>query len=75
MAELEGVGDVLLLHDGHARRDAQGRPVVLTLLPRLLARLREAGLKAVALDQAVPLGHGPNPARPAATLQDAPRRP
>lgn len=43
-------GDVLLLHDGHsARTRVVGRPVVLEVLPRLLASLAERGLRGVAL--------------------------
>jgi peptidoglycan/xylan/chitin deacetylase (PgdA/CDA1 family) len=49
-----GAGDILLLHDGHARRDAQGRPVVLDLLPALLRRCAAAGLRPVTLRQALP---------------------
>ncbi len=45
-------GDILLLHDGHAARGADGVPVVLAVLPPLLARLRELGLRAVTLDEA-----------------------
>jgi peptidoglycan/xylan/chitin deacetylase (PgdA/CDA1 family) len=45
---LEG-GDILLLHDGHAARSRSGRPVVLEVLPRLLATLIEAGLRPVTL--------------------------
>lgn len=44
-------GDILLLHDGNAARDAQGRPVILSVLPALLARLREHGLVPVTLPQ------------------------
>jgi peptidoglycan/xylan/chitin deacetylase (PgdA/CDA1 family) len=48
-------GDILLLHDGHAAHNpATGRPLVLDLLPPLLARCREAGLQAVTLRQALP---------------------
>jgi peptidoglycan-N-acetylglucosamine deacetylase len=47
-------GDILLLHDGHARRSASGRPVLLEVLPPLLARCRAAGLATVTLRQAVP---------------------
>ncbi|HMN80776.1 MAG TPA: polysaccharide deacetylase family protein [Burkholderiaceae bacterium] len=47
-------GDILLLHDGHAARTAGGDPVVLAVLPRLLARLRERGLTPVTLDEAMP---------------------
>ena len=49
--------DILLLHDGHARRDAAGRPVVLDVLPLLLERLRQAGLATTTLAQAVPRRH------------------
>jgi peptidoglycan/xylan/chitin deacetylase (PgdA/CDA1 family) len=42
--------DILLLHDGNAGRDPWGRPVVLSVLPPLLARLRQAGLSPVSLD-------------------------
>jgi len=45
-------GDILLLHDGHGARDAQGRPVVLAVLPALLAELRRLRLVPVTLDQA-----------------------
>ncbi|MFZ5547924.1 MAG: polysaccharide deacetylase family protein [Pseudomonadota bacterium] len=46
-------GDILLLHDGHARRAANGEPVVLQVLPALLARCREAGLQPVRLSDAL----------------------
>ncbi|MDE2148047.1 MAG: polysaccharide deacetylase family protein [Burkholderiales bacterium] len=47
-------GDILLLHDGHAARTAAGRPVLLEVLPPLLARLRAAGLQPVTLAAALP---------------------
>ncbi len=47
-------GDILLLHDGHAQRSADGKPIVLHVMPRLLAALQTAGLKAVTLTAAVP---------------------
>jgi peptidoglycan-N-acetylglucosamine deacetylase len=47
-------GDILLLHDGHARRTRAGRPVVLDVLPALLQRCKSAGLTPVTLDDAVP---------------------
>jgi peptidoglycan/xylan/chitin deacetylase (PgdA/CDA1 family) len=47
-------GDILLMHDGHARRGASGRPVVLEVLPPLLERLRTAGLSTTTLTEAVP---------------------
>jgi peptidoglycan/xylan/chitin deacetylase (PgdA/CDA1 family) len=46
-------GDILLLHDGHAARTAAGRPVVLDVLPPLLARIRKDGLHAVTLPEAL----------------------
>lgn len=46
-------GDILLLHDGHAARTAAGSPVVLEVLPRLLAALRAAGLTPVTLRDAL----------------------
>jgi peptidoglycan/xylan/chitin deacetylase (PgdA/CDA1 family) len=45
-------GDILLLHDGHAARTASGRPVILEVLPPLLARLREHALRTVTLREA-----------------------
>lgn len=42
-------GDILLLHDGNAARTAQGEPVVLAVLPRLLEHLRAERLTSVAL--------------------------
>ena len=46
-------GDILLLHDGHAARTRDGAPVVLKVLPRLLAALSAAGLTAVTLRDAL----------------------
>lgn len=46
-------GDILLLHDGHAARDAAGRAVSLAVLPALLERCRAAGLRCVTLDAAL----------------------
>jgi peptidoglycan/xylan/chitin deacetylase (PgdA/CDA1 family) len=43
-------GDILLLHDGAAARDADGRPVVLEVLPRLLDVIHGSGLVAGALE-------------------------
>ncbi len=54
-----GGGDILLLHDGHARRTAGGRPVVLEVLPALLQCCRDAGLRPVTLDDALPARHAP----------------
>ena len=47
-------GDVLLLHDGTRARTPEGVPVVLAVLPDLLARLREQGLSSVPLGVAYP---------------------
>ncbi len=44
-------GDILLLHDGGSARSAGGTPVVLDVLPRLLERIRAAGLRAVAVPE------------------------
>jgi peptidoglycan/xylan/chitin deacetylase (PgdA/CDA1 family) len=44
-------GDILLLHDGHAARTAEGRPVVLDVLPALLARVRADDLRTVTLPE------------------------
>ncbi len=44
-----GGGDILLLHDGHAARNSSGQPVILEVLPRLLATLTAARLQAVTL--------------------------
>ena len=41
--------DILVLHDGGAARDREGRPVILEALPRLLDALDAAGLSAVPL--------------------------
>ncbi len=49
-----GPGDILLLHDGHARRTGAGRAVVLEVLPQLIAQCRAAGLHAETLREAVP---------------------
>ena len=42
-------GDIVLLHDGHAARTAQGGPVILEALPKLCAAARERGLAMVTL--------------------------
>jgi peptidoglycan/xylan/chitin deacetylase (PgdA/CDA1 family) len=45
-------GDILLLHDGHAARTSAGRPVVLEVLPELLAAIAQRGLRTVTLREA-----------------------
>ena len=47
-------GDVLLMHDGHAARTPSGQPVVLAVLPRVLAALQAQGLRCVPLADAAP---------------------
>ncbi|ADE12852.1 polysaccharide deacetylase family protein [Sideroxydans lithotrophicus] len=47
-------GDILLLHDGSAARTAQGQPVILNVLPRLLDNLAQSGLHSVTLRSAIP---------------------
>ena len=52
LAENLAAGDILLMHDGHCARDAQGEAVVLQVLPRLLAHAQSLGLKSVTLEHA-----------------------
>lgn len=47
-----GPGDILLLHDGHAARTADGQPVILAVLPRLIIALRQHSLNPVTLPDA-----------------------
>jgi peptidoglycan/xylan/chitin deacetylase (PgdA/CDA1 family) len=49
-------GDILLLHDGNCARDAAGSPVILAVLPELLAALRRQGLQPVTLPQSLRTG-------------------
>ncbi|MET0541388.1 MAG: polysaccharide deacetylase family protein [Variovorax sp.] len=44
-------GDILLMHDGNAARTANGRPVVLEVLPPLLQKIAQARLRAVTLPE------------------------
>ena len=46
-------GDILLLHDHHAAVSPNGRPVTLEVLPSLLQRFDQAGLRAVTLPDAL----------------------
>ena len=46
-------GDILLLHDGHAARTAEGVPIVVEVLPQLLAAIKEAKLNPVTLRAAI----------------------
>jgi peptidoglycan-N-acetylglucosamine deacetylase len=43
-------GDILLLHDGNSATMPDGQPIVLEVLPKLLAALQRAGLQVVALN-------------------------
>ena len=45
-----GGGDILLLHDGHTARAADGTPLILKVLPHLLAAIADARLSTVTLD-------------------------
>jgi peptidoglycan-N-acetylglucosamine deacetylase len=61
-------GDILLLHDGNAARASTGEPVLLQVLPELLKRFEQQGLRAVTLPDAVqavnavPAAHAENAA-------------
>lgn len=45
-------GDILLLHDGNAARSANGTPIILDVLPRLLDEAARRNLKTVTLREA-----------------------
>jgi len=47
-------GDILLLHDGHAARTAQGSAVLLQVLPALAQGLKAAALESVTLAAVLP---------------------
>ena len=49
---LEG-GAILLLHDGHSARNADGRPVIIDVLPELLDAAHAKGLRGVTLPEAL----------------------
>lgn len=53
LADGLAAGDILLLHDGHAARDAAGQPVLLGVLPELARAIAAANLHAVTLPAAV----------------------
>jgi peptidoglycan/xylan/chitin deacetylase (PgdA/CDA1 family) len=46
-------GAILLLHDGHAARTASGEPVILEVLPAVLASAAASGLRPVTLREAL----------------------
>jgi len=59
--------DILLVHDGHAARDARGEPVVLDVLPTLLRAAADARLQWTTLRAALapePPGQPGMPAPP-----------
>jgi peptidoglycan-N-acetylglucosamine deacetylase len=60
-----GGGDILLLHDGHAARTPAGTPVIVEVLPRLLAALAAAHLTPVTLRTALARGAGSSGSCPA----------
>jgi peptidoglycan/xylan/chitin deacetylase (PgdA/CDA1 family) len=45
-------GDILLMHDGHCARTSAGTPVVVEVLPRLIAQAQSLGLRPVTLEHA-----------------------
>ena len=49
-------GDILLLHDGRAARAPDGTPVILAVLPGLLARLAQLRLRCVTLSEGLAAG-------------------
>ena len=49
-----GQGDIILLHDGNAARDAAGQAVSIGVLEALLPLLAERGLRSVSLDRGLP---------------------
>ncbi len=48
-----GPGDILLIHDGHSATAKDQRPVVLTVLPRLLEVFQQHDLRPVTLQQSM----------------------
>jgi peptidoglycan/xylan/chitin deacetylase (PgdA/CDA1 family) len=60
-------GDLLLLHDGRWARGATGSPLVLEVLPALLARMAAAGLRGVSLPNALDAAGASGEAMPAAS--------
>jgi peptidoglycan-N-acetylglucosamine deacetylase len=50
-------GDILLLHDGARTLTGDGAPVVLAVLPELLERMKEKGLRSVTLRSALDDGN------------------
>ena len=53
LAHKLAAGDILLLHDGHAQRTAQRRPLLLDVLPPLIARCAAQGLHFETLRESV----------------------
>lgn len=65
--------DIVLLHDGNAARDEQGRPVILGALETLLRGARDAGLSCIALRAALTSARAFSSATQAAEAKTAPR--
>jgi len=49
-------GDILLLHDGNAAKEATGAPVIYEVLPRILRELSTQSLRPILLGDALPNG-------------------
>ncbi|MGN6085544.1 polysaccharide deacetylase family protein [Trinickia sp.] len=64
--------DIVLLHDGNAARDEQGRPVILDALETVLRGARDAGLSCVTLRAALASARAFSSAAPAAEAESAP---
>ncbi len=46
-------GDILLVHDGNAAKEASGAPVVYEVLPRMLREVAAHGLRPIVLRDAL----------------------
>lgn len=66
-------GDILLLHDGNNARTRLGKPVVLEVLPALLERLAQQGLRSVTLPEALGAPAAPQALRAGPGTQPGPR--
>lgn len=59
-----GAGDILLLHDGNAARGANGKPVILNVLPRLIETIRSKHFQCVTLRQGLECADSHVPSTP-----------
>lgn len=64
--------DIVLLHDGNAAHDAQGRPVILDALDTVLRGARDAGLSCITLRAALMSARDSSSAAQAAAAKTAP---